>query len=79
MKRAIILPALVTAFVALSPAVIALADSAPAAPDPPPLPVINVDNPGSGVFCNANACWIVQGTCSDGRPDSEAHLTKQCV
>jgi hypothetical protein len=75
MKRAIILPALVTAFVALSPAGIALATPSPEST----LPVINVDNPGSGLFCNANSCWIERGTCSDSRPYSEAQMTKQCV
>lgn len=74
MERAIILPAVVTAFVALSPAV-ALATPAPTLP-----PVINVDNTGSGLFCNADysSCWIERGACADSRPDSGAKMTHRC-
>jgi hypothetical protein len=82
MKRAIILPTLVTAFVALSPVGVALAtpDPAPTTPDPAPtLPVINVGNAGSGVFCNAGTCWIDRGECADSRPYSHTKMTQQCV
>lgn len=76
MKRAITLPALVTAFVALSPVGVAVATPSPA----PMAPVINVDNPGSAMFCNADdsSCWIERGGCADSRPDSQTMMTDQC-
>ncbi len=75
MTPAITLPALITAFVALSPAGVA-------APSPAPtLPAINVDNPGSGVMCNADqsSCWIEHGECADSRPFSAAKMSDACV
>jgi hypothetical protein len=80
MKRAIILPALVTAFAALSP-VVALATPSPGDPSGPgPLPVINVANPGSGVFCNAakSSCWIEVADCAEDKPYSPTRMAKGC-
>ena len=76
MKRAVLVPALETAFIALSPAGVAFATSSPA----PPLPVINVDNPGSDVLCSADytSCWIDRGACAESRPDSPLKMSHGC-
>jgi hypothetical protein len=81
MKRTIVLPALVTAFAALSPVGAALATPSPGDPgDPAPLPVVNVANPGSGVFCNADnsSCWIEHGDCAEDKPYSPTRMARGC-
>ena len=47
----------------------------------PTVPVVDVDNPGSGMFCTADysQCWVERGTCADSRPYSQAHMNQQCV
>jgi hypothetical protein len=46
----------------------------------PTLPTIDVDNPGSAVFCSANysQCWIERGSCAESRPNSQARMNQQC-
>jgi len=46
----------------------------------PTLPTIDVDNPGSGVFCSSDysQCWIERGSCADSRPYSPARMNQQC-
>ena len=46
----------------------------------PPMPVIDVNNPGSGVFCDADhsSCWIERGACAENRPYSTAQMTDEC-
>ncbi len=81
MKHAITLPAMVTAFVALSPTGVALATPGPEEPSgPDPLPVVNVANPGSGVFCNADnsSCWIEHGACAADMPFSPTRMAGGC-
>jgi len=80
MKRAIVPPALATAFVALSPVGVAVATPSLGDPAPDPPPVINVANPGSGVFCNADdsSCWIEHGDCAEDKPYSPTRMARGC-
>jgi|EndMetStandDraft_9_1072997.scaffolds.fasta_scaffold1462998_1 hypothetical protein len=46
----------------------------------PTLPTIDVDNPGSAVFCSADysQCWIERGSCAETRPVSQTRMNQQC-
>lgn len=81
MKHAIVLPALLTGFVALSPVGVALATPSPdLPPGPDPLPAVNVANPGSDFFCSADysSCWIEHGDCAEGKTYSPTRMAKGC-
>lgn len=47
----------------------------------PTLNTIDVNNPGSGMFCTADysQCWIERGSCADSRPYSQERMNQQCV